>query len=51
MESFAYHNPTVLDFGKDKRKTNWSTLSYSRRKKVLVTFGSDRIKKMVYLML
>ncbi|NCB56357.1 MAG: iron-containing alcohol dehydrogenase [Gammaproteobacteria bacterium] len=45
MESFAYHNPTVLDFGKDKEKQIGQHLATHGVKKVLVTFGSDRIKK------
>lgn len=44
MESFAYHNPTVLDFGKDKEKQIGQHLAAHGVKKVLVTFGSNRIK-------
>jgi len=44
MESFAYHNPTVLDFGKDKEKQIGQYLAAHGVKKVLVTFGSNRIK-------
>ena len=44
MESFAYHNPTVLDFGKDKEKQIGQHLATHGVKKVLVTFGSNRIK-------
>jgi NADP-dependent alcohol dehydrogenase len=45
MDSFTYHNPTVLDFGKDKEKQIGKHLATHGVKKVLVTFGSDRIKK------
>lgn len=44
MESFAYHNPTVLDFGKDKEKQIGQHLAAHGVKKVLITFGSNRIK-------
>jgi len=45
MDNFTYHNPTVLDFGKDKEKQIGKHLATHGVKKVLVTFGSDRIKK------
>ena len=45
MDSFTYHNPTVLDFGKDKEKQIGKHLATHGVKKVLITFGSDRIKK------
>ncbi len=45
MESFTFHNPTVLDFGKDKEKQIGQHLASHGVKKVLLTFGSDRIKR------
>lgn len=45
MESFTFHNPTVLDFGKDKEKQIGQHLTSHGVKKVLLTFGSDRIKR------
>nr|WP_321239251.1 iron-containing alcohol dehydrogenase [uncultured Tolumonas sp.] len=45
MHNFTFHNPTILDFGKDKEQQIGQHLAGFGIKKVLLTFGSDRIKK------
>lgn len=45
MVNFTYHNPTQIEFGKDKEKEIGSHLHVNNVKKVLLTYGSERIKK------
>jgi NADP-dependent alcohol dehydrogenase len=45
MEKFTYKNPTQIEFGKEKEKNIGTYISSYGVKKVLLTFGSDRIKK------
>lgn len=45
MEKFTYKNPTQIEFGKEKEKNIGKYISSYGVKKVLLTFGSDRIKK------
>lgn len=45
MENFTYHNPTIVDFGKDKEQQIGKHLADNGIKKVLLAFGSDRIKQ------
>jgi NADP-dependent alcohol dehydrogenase len=45
VHNFTFHNPTILDFGKDKEQQIGQHLAGFGIKKVLITFGSDRIKK------
>lgn len=45
MDSFIFHNPTTIDFGEKKEKLIGEHLSKYNIKKVLLTFGSGRIKK------
>lgn len=44
MHHFTYHNPTILDFGKDKELQIGQHMADFGVKKVLLTFGSNRIK-------
>ncbi|MFM2480571.1 iron-containing alcohol dehydrogenase [Celerinatantimonas sp. YJH-8] len=45
MENFSFHNPTQIDFGKEKEKLIGEHLAKHGIKKVLLCFGSDRIKR------
>lgn len=45
MRDFTSYNPTKVEFGKDKEKQIGSYINEFDVKKVLLTFGSDRIKK------
>lgn len=45
MFNFTYHNPTKIEFGKDKEKEVGKHLHVNGAKKVLLTYGSERIKK------
>lgn len=45
MESFTFYNPTRIEFGADKEKLTGTYLAEFGVKKVLLTFGSDRIKR------
>ncbi|WP_345986033.1 iron-containing alcohol dehydrogenase [Sulfurimonas sp. HSL-1656] len=45
MTNFTYHNPTKIEFGRDKEKAIGDHIAAAGVKKVLLTFGSDRIKK------
>lgn len=45
MRNFTSYNPTRVEFGKDKEKQIGLYISEFGVKKVLLTFGSDRIKK------
>jgi hypothetical protein len=45
MRDFTYYNPTRIEFGKDKEKQIGNYISEYKIKKVLITYGSDRIKK------
>lgn len=45
MHDFIFHNPTKIDFGKDREQFIGEHLAEHNIKKVLLTFGSDRIKK------
>ncbi|MDD2341322.1 MAG: iron-containing alcohol dehydrogenase [Tolumonas sp.] len=44
MQNFTFHNPTMLDFGKDKEMQIGLHIANFGVKKVLLTFGSNRIK-------
>ena len=45
MHEFIFHNPTKIDFGKDREQHIGQHLAEHHITKVLLTFGSDRIKK------
>jgi len=45
MEDFTFYNPTTIDFGKDKEKCIGKHLADHGVKKMLLTYGSDRIKR------
>lgn len=45
MYNFTYHNPTTIDFGTDKENQIGAHLAAHKIRKVLLTFGSDRIKR------
>ena len=44
MVDFTYHNPTKIEFGKDKEKLIGTALAQNGIKKVLLCYGSERIK-------
>ncbi|ADG93484.1 iron-containing alcohol dehydrogenase [Arcobacter nitrofigilis DSM 7299] len=45
MEDFSYCNPTQVEFGKDKEKNIGEYIISKDVKKVLICYGSERIKK------
>jgi len=45
MTNFTYQNPTKIEFGKDKEKAIGDYIAAENIKRVLLTYGSDRIKK------
>jgi NADP-dependent alcohol dehydrogenase len=45
MQNFTFFNPTQIEFGKDKEKEIGTHLKKCNIKKVLLTYGSERIKK------
>ncbi|MDD3597215.1 iron-containing alcohol dehydrogenase [Sulfuricurvum sp.] len=45
MKNFTYHNPTKIEFGKGKEKAVGGYIAADGVKKVLLTYGSERIKK------
>lgn len=45
MENFSFCNPTRIEFGKDKEKNIGKYISEYGIKKVLLVYGSQRIKK------
>lgn len=45
MTDFTYHNPTKIEFGKGKEKNIAEHINNYGIKKVLLCYGSDRIKK------
>ncbi|MBI3444642.1 MAG: iron-containing alcohol dehydrogenase [Magnetospirillum sp.] len=45
MDSFTFFNPTKVDFGKDKEKLIGQHLAEHGVRKVLLCFGSERIKR------
>ncbi|MFW3345989.1 iron-containing alcohol dehydrogenase [Aliarcobacter butzleri] len=45
MENFSFYNPTKIEFGKDKEKNIGKYLSAYNIKKVLLVYGSQRVKK------
>lgn len=45
MKNFTYHNPTRIEFGKGKEKAIGNYIAADGVKKVLLTYGSERIKK------
>lgn len=45
MQNFTYCNPTRIEFGKNKEKNIGKYISEYGVKKVLLTYGSNRIKK------
>ncbi len=44
MENFIYYNPTKIEFGKEKEKKIGKFIKDSGLKKVLLVYGSERIK-------
>lgn len=45
MDNFTFFNPTKVEFGKDKEQTIGQHLAEHGVKKVLLTYGSERIKR------
>ncbi|RXJ87322.1 iron-containing alcohol dehydrogenase [Arcobacter sp. CECT 8985] len=45
MKNFTYCNPTKIEFGKDKENKIGDYIAEFKVKKILITYGSDRIKK------
>lgn len=45
MQDFSFYNPTKIEFGKGKEKNIGSYMSEFGAKRVLVVYGSDRVKK------
>lgn len=45
METFSLHIPTRIEFGKDKEKNIGAYLNAQNIKKVLLVYGSNRIKR------
>ncbi|WP_418185939.1 iron-containing alcohol dehydrogenase [Aliarcobacter vitoriensis] len=45
MENFSFYNPTKIEFGKDKEKNIGKYIGQNGIKKVLLVYGSQRIKK------
>lgn len=45
MENFTFYNPTTIEFGTDKEQTIGQHLAAHGIKKVLICYGSDRIKR------
>lgn len=45
MENFSFYNPTKIEFGTDKEQLVGQVLAEQGIKKVLLCFGSDRIKR------
>lgn len=45
MRDFTFYNPTKIEFGKDKEKQIGAYIAEYGIKKVLLTYGSERIKK------
>lgn len=45
MRDFTFYNPTRIEFGKNKEKQIGSYIAEYAIKKVLLTYGSERIKK------
>lgn len=44
MKNFSYHNPTRIEFGKGKEENIGEYISESGVSKVLIVYGSERIK-------
>ena len=45
MQAFTYHNPTRIEFGKGKEKNIGQYIAEYGVKKVLIVYGSERIRK------
>ncbi len=45
MQNFSFYNPTKIEFGKDKEKNIGKYISEYSIKKVLIVYGSQRVKK------
>lgn len=45
MDHFSFYNPTRIEFGTDKEQQIGSILAANGIQKVLLTYGSDRIKR------
>lgn len=45
MDNFSFYNPTTIEFGKDKEQLIGQILASHGIKKVLLTYGSERIKR------
>lgn len=45
MDNFSFYNPTRIEFGKDKEQQIGAILAEHGIKKVLLTYGSERIKR------
>jgi len=44
MKDFTFYNPTKVEFGRDKENLIGSYIAPYDVKKVLIVYGSDRIK-------
>ena len=44
MVDFTYHNPTKIEFGKNKENLIGAEIASDNIKKVLLCYGSERIK-------
>lgn len=45
MQNFSFCNPTQIEFGKDKEKSIGNYIKEHNIKKVLLVYGSERVKK------
>lgn len=45
MDNFSFYNPTKIEFGKEKEQLIGQILAEHGAKKVLLVYGSDRIKR------
>ena len=45
MQNFEFYNPTKIEFGKGKEKNIGSYMAEFGAKRVLIVYGSDRVKK------
>ncbi|MCG9060171.1 iron-containing alcohol dehydrogenase [Laribacter hongkongensis] len=45
MDNFSFYNPTKIEFGKDKEQGIGAILAAHGIRKVLLTYGSERIKR------
>ncbi len=45
MNNFLFHNPTAVDFGKDKQHAIGEHIANHQVKRVLICYGSNRVKE------